>query len=163
MSWTCVYNPPISPVPLWIIILKQASIDLHPIIASTDEPQCMFLVALFSPRHILHITIVSVFFYSSASFKSNRFSYLLCVLDGWMDVTRRTKSLAAQEVVNWGVEFRLQRAPIQPKDSSYHPSIQSNADSLTSCSQFYSARCEIVRRLGVCPHAAVPKSICQQL
>jgi len=55
-------------------------------------------------------------------------------MDGWMDVTRRTKSLAAQEVVNWGVEFRLQRAPIQPKDSSYHPSIQSNADSLTSCS-----------------------------
>ena len=84
----------------------------------------MFLVALFSPRHILHITIVSVFFYSSASFKSNRFSYLLCVLDGWMDVTRRTKSLAAQEVVNWGVEFKFQRASVQTKDSLYRPSIQ---------------------------------------
>jgi len=43
-----------------------------------------------------------------------------------MDViVTRTKSLAAQVVVNWGVEyFKFQRASVQTIDSLYRPSIQ---------------------------------------
>ena len=36
-------------------------------------------------------------------------------MDGWMDVTRRTKNLAAQEVVNWGVESDFRGLPFSQK------------------------------------------------